>query len=107
MSDYMNVGWGPGGIAAMQSGYGLSKPPTIGSTTRPVNIGSNLYAQPGGMGSSCMGCMGDNGAPANGNGGAAPANGNGNGAAGREFQRYLVPIGIGALGFLAVTWLMK
>jgi hypothetical protein len=90
----------------MQSGFGLSRPPTIGSTTRPVDVGSSLWAQnPAAMGSSCMGCMGDNGdaaVPPNGNG-----NGNGNGAAGREFQRYLVPIGIGALGFLAVTWLMK
>jgi hypothetical protein len=97
MSDYIHAGYGPGGIAAMQSGYGLTQPPTIGSTTRPVNVGSNLYAQPA-SGMGCVGCMGDNGngAPANGNGAPAP-----------NWQRYVVPVGIGALGFLAVSFLMK
>jgi hypothetical protein len=92
MSEFIHAGYGPGGIAAMQSGYGLTQPPTIGSTTRPVDVGSNLYAQTRGM-SGCAGCMGDNG--------------NGNGAPAPNWQRYVVPVGIGALGFLAVSFLMK
>jgi hypothetical protein len=96
MSEFIHAGYGPGGIAAMQSGYGLSRPPTISSTTRPVDIGASLYAQPGMSG--CVGCLGTNG---NGNGAPAAA------AAANGLRRYLVPVGIGALGFLAVTYFLK
>ena len=91
MSDYIHAGYGPGGIAAMQSGYGLTQPPTISSTTRPIDVGANLYAQNGGMG--CVGCGNDND-----NNNVVPA---------PNWQRYVVPVGIGALGFLAVSFLMK
>jgi hypothetical protein len=54
MSNYQRHYYGPGSIAAMPSGYGLTRPPTIGSNDRPENI-------PGLHGGGCMGCMGTNG----------------------------------------------
>lgn len=88
MSNYQRHYYGPGSIAAMPSGYGLSRPPTIGSNDRPGNIP--------GLHGGCMGCMGDNG-EANGNG-----NGNGNGTAQAGLSGalpVLVPVAIGAAAY--------
>jgi hypothetical protein len=46
---YQRHYYGPGSIAAMPSGYGLTQPPTISSTDRPRNIPEL---------SGCAGCMG-------------------------------------------------
>jgi hypothetical protein len=84
MSNYMRHYYGPGSIAAMPSGYGLTRPPTIGSNDRPQQIP--------GLHGGCMGCMGDNG-----NG-----NGNGNGAAQAGLGAVvpiLVPVAIGAAAY--------
>lgn len=84
MSNYEKHFYGPGSIAAMPSGYGLSRPPTIGSNDRPGNIP--------GLHGGCMGCMGDNG----------DTNGNGNGTAQAGVSAVvpiLVPVAIGAAAY--------
>jgi hypothetical protein len=77
---YQKHYYGPGNIGNMPSGYGLTRPPTIGSNDRPQQIP--------GLSGGCMGCMGDNG---NGNGTMQASIG--------AALPFIVPVAIGAAAY--------